>query len=689
MVEGTPQYVMNMQEEQFDKRDPAQITTQAAPSSPASFSPLHVYAEPQSNTQNARSDLDTPALGVDSPKDTEAHTQAQLQTHSPPVTGISAVSELEEFLETKAQLQEDAPVPHTTSLTSTPSQDQDDKNSIAPSATPLQGMQKSSASISTPKSPTARTTATMTRPFGQLVAPLAKFFNQSRIAKYTRFERSKIFKNTRHTMHCKTFTMFMLGSRGFERAKLLPTRQTRPPLLKRRYTIDVNTTEDWGTCFATYWKETEAMCPPLQYKSLDLEPLPILSRWSFVPHPGRYSAFYTMFLLNPPFDSNVYLRLGDTTIQNDAFCHIMSTSWNHGEPWMRDESLDMALEVLYRDYNCENLGIAIANSMVSQICLFAAESEDSNPQEYSQYRARFENKSWIFLVINDAIGGVENDCLQGNHWSLLAIDRIHYTVSYYDSLFLDVDQPRHLGFQIGRGMLKILGEDVKNWQYRIQQYTPHQNYHNQFRYDDGACGPFVYKMTEVLIRRVKVYQLRGEEDKCFLELCEDFPLNFKKQFHSFQVRREIQRRIARWKAIMDASHFAYNHDHEAIRDDWVELDDNPVIEFEIPRRQETPVDWPTSLEDQNYNMLESSSDSGSSRGSCLSETTIVLALSPDPQEIYADGDTNHDQDEDRSGSIFGLGITHEESTPGGIQRTTNLPTPSATEGDQEETAGLV
>lgn len=68
----------------------------------------------------------------------------------------------------------------------------------------------------------------------------------------------------------------------------------------------------------------------------------------------------------------------------------------------------------------------------------------------------------------------------------------------------------------------------------------------------------------------------------------------------------------------------------------------------------------------------------------MSETTIVLALSPDPQEIYADGDTNHDQDEDGGGSILGPGITHEESTPDGIQRTTNSPIPSDAESDQEE-----
>ena len=629
---------MEMQEEQPDKRNPTQVTMQVAPSSPTPSFPLHVHAEPQpishtalesassepgkstqittlGNTQNACSDLSTPALGDDSLRDTEAHVQAQLQTYWPPVTEISVVSELEGFPETKAQLQEDTPVPHATSLTPPPSQDQDDKTSMTPPGTPPQDRKKSSASLSELESPKARTTATTTRSSDQVVSPIAKY-NQLRIAKHERFELSKIFENTRHSMRYKTYRMFMLGSRGFERANLLPTRQTRPPLLKRRYSIDVNTSEYWGTCFAMDWKETEIkvrivhspgkvakQCanvqqrPLRQYGSFDLEPLPILSHWSFVPHPGRYSAFCTIFQLNPPFDSNVYLRLGDVTIQNDSFCHIRSTSWNHGEPWMRDESLDMALEVLCRDYNCENHGIAIANSMVSQICFFAAESEDSSPQEYSQYRARFENKSWIFLVINDAIGGVESDCLQGNHWSLLAIDRIHYTVSYYDSLFLDDEQSRHLGFQIGRGMLKILQEDVKNWRYRIQQYTPHQNYHNQFDYDDGACGPFVYKMTEVLIRRIKLHQSRGEENECSLELCEDFPLDFKNQFHSFLVRREIQKRIARWKAIVDAPFFAYNHDHEAIRGECVELDDHPVIEFEIPRRPETPVDWPASLED--------------------------------------------------------------------------------------------
>lgn len=83
----------------------------------------------------------------------------------------------------------------------------------------------------------------------------------------------------------------------------------------------------------------------------------------------------------PPFDADVYLELGAVMIHNDSFHYIGDTNWgNDRDPWMRDESLDMALETLRLDLKCDDHAIAIANSTVAQICLFAAESEDSCPR---------------------------------------------------------------------------------------------------------------------------------------------------------------------------------------------------------------------------------------------------------------------------------------------------------------------
>jgi hypothetical protein len=387
----------------------------------------------------------------------------------------------------------------------------------------------------------------------------------------------------------------------------------------------------------------------------------------FIPYPPRYAAFGTVFYLNPPFNDDVYLTLGDITIQNDAFCHIRCTNWSLGDPWMRDESLDMSLEVLCRDYDCDNHDIAIANSMISQICLFAAESEDSGPEEYSQYKDRFQDKRWIFLVVNDAIGSFQADCLQGNHWSLLAMDRIHRRTSYYDSLYLNDSQSRQRGLQISRGMLNILGEDPRIWGYQAQVHTPHQKYHNQFHHDDGACGPFVYKMTEMLIGHIKFYQSHHMEGECFLELSEDFPLYFRDQFHSLQVRHEIQRRIARWKSILDAPLMANNHDNSAISGQCVELNDSPVVHFEIPRRIGPRVHNSVVLKGENdarYEPNSDSSDSTNSHGSRLSETTAIFELSPYPQEVCADTEA-HEQCEDGGVSIFGPECV-EEYVPGGL-----------------------
>ena len=277
--------------------------------------------------------------------------------------------------------------------------------------------------------------------------------------------------------------------------------------------------------------------------------------------------------MDVPFDTNVYLRLGDITIHNDAFFSIGCTNWDDGgDPWMRDESLDMALETLSRDFDCSDNGIAIASSMVSQICLFAVNSDDSSPQEYAEYQARFWDKQWIFVVVNDATGRADTYSLQGNHWSLVVIDRIHRKTYYFDSLFITDSSSQNMGREISRGMLKILGEDINLWRYLPQFNSPHQTIDNRFRGDTGACGPFVYKMTEMLIQHIRAAQLQGGEELCNVELYDGFQSYFRDHFHSRDVRHDIQKRIAHWKAVINASSIANGHDWDGILgDDWCML----------------------------------------------------------------------------------------------------------------------
>jgi hypothetical protein len=257
---------------------------------------------------------------------------------------------------------------------------------------------------------------------------------------------------------------------------------------------------------------------------------------------------------------------------------------------MRDESIDMALEVLRRDADCDAHGIAIANSTMAQICYFAAFSEDSTSQEYDEYKVRFCDKYWIFLVVNDAIGGNENDGRSGTHWSLVAMDVRKKYAFYYDSLFKDSAYHQGMGCDISRGMLKILGEDERNWRYHIEKDCPNQNWQNQYDYDDGACGPFVFTMINILVERIKRFRRDGREHECWINIDRRFGSYFMTKFHSLRVREDIKMRIARWKAHTDGQQIADQYDQDAIRDvNDIVLDDGPVISFEVPRRPVIPL----------------------------------------------------------------------------------------------------
>lgn len=56
-----------------------------------------------------------------------------------------------------------------------------------------------------------------------------------------RFGKAHIYQNTRCSMRLETKRMFVQCLRDYERHSYLPTRRTRPALLKRRYSVDVNT----------------------------------------------------------------------------------------------------------------------------------------------------------------------------------------------------------------------------------------------------------------------------------------------------------------------------------------------------------------------------------------------------------------------------------------------------------------
>ena len=387
--------------------------------------------------------------------------------------------------------------------------------------------------------------------------------------------------------------------------------------------------------------------PVVQRQSHETDPVPLSTTVTGpVPNTFRHPALGSIHhYRSVQFNEDVYLRLGDAVLKADAYVYIGVTdisrySYN---VWMSGDGLDMAMEVLRRDEKCNSHSIAIANSAVAQICYFASMSEDSSPQEYNDYRIKYEDKRWIFIIINDAIGGVENDSYQGTHWSFVALDRGNKGLYYYDSLWAQSETDtyyRDMGKQVGGGMLKILGEDVQSWYWSPERYTPHQNQDNRFPFDGGACGPFVFKLMQHFIRQIKYCQSIGQEHQFRFELDWDFPTWFRdNRFDSLETRIEIQIRIARWKAIVEGAELANSHDQAVLLDENVVIDDTPPMDaiHDPPR---IPFFDPGA---DRGNHISSEASSPSTTGS-----TIVASSDPMDVKIMLgdaeDEESNEDDD---------------------------------------------
>ena len=389
-----------------------------------------------------------------------------------------------------------------------------------------------------------------------------------------------------------------------------------------------------------------------------------------LPDPSRYfndlrSAY------DPPFNEEIYLELGDATIRNDAFHYISTTGYtDSNEAWMRGESIDMALEVLRRDTNCPAYSIDIANSNSGQVFYLAAMCGNGSGKEYDMYRDRFYDKRWIFVVINDAFGGVESNGTKGTHWSLIAMNRNDRIVHYYDSLFMEWKGNRRIGADVGKGLLHILNEDISTWTFSPEWHSPHQSNDNMFEEDIGPCGPFVYKMTEVLIHHIELLQDQGKESECSLNLRNDFREGFKLQFHSQQVRVSIKAAIARWKCRVDSQNRIDYHDQIAVHDEttllWSEYPETtitPTASFESIQRQIS--DWmrrrdhprtPSprcegSVESQNEGMLHGLVD-GVLGESEISEPAANIVLDSADPKLSEEAVVDDSDEEDHGISLI-------------------------------------
>ncbi|KAF2125767.1 hypothetical protein P153DRAFT_399908 [Dothidotthia symphoricarpi CBS 119687] len=507
----------------------------------------------------------------------------------------------------------------------------DISRSLCPIPAPEQSA-ATSVSPSGPHMPTTYNGSSVKAPSPLINERLATQLRSARVKYYS---RTHVFSKTRQMMSGKTEKMFVIASRGFERAEHVPTKWTTPPLLKRRHSIDV-TTKDWGQRSRTGWF-VDFTSPPAaepltaECKELEppLQPEPILP----LPDIRRYYSFTMPWATRPPANDEIYLELGNATIRNDAFLFIKATDLMRDgkEVWMRGESLDMALEVLRAEKQLEDFSIDVANCNTAQVFYFASQCKDAHEKTYDEYRARFQNKKWIFIICNDGLGGTSNEGTSGTHWSLLVMDRVHKVVYYYDSLYMHFEGNRTLAADVALGLLNILGETVSSWEWNPDFKSPNQYQYNQFSDDGGPCGPFVWKMTDMLTDEIQKHIKAGTEQECDLKIDDAFLHRFAQDFHSFNVRLNIQCGIARWKCFEDSLRFTRDHDQAAVRGEQVELLEEPNIFalFTVP--------WAQDEQDREQEpepvFIRADSDDG----------TIIIYESDAPDDMLLDCVSEYDE----------------------------------------------
>jgi len=291
-----------------------------------------------------------------------------------------------------------------------------------------------------------------------------------------------------------------------------------------------------------------------------------------LPNPRRYPAFCVPSAHNPINDNSLYLELGTAVLHNEPFNHITDYEWPHA--WMRDEALNMALEVLRRDMNCDRYSIGFADSNMTQTFQIALSCNETSAHHYDCYREQFGDKRWIFITVNDATGSLDEG---GTHWSLAVLDRVHKRGHYIDSYFIRKEEAQELGKRVSCGLLQILGENLEEWQYYIEYRSPHQNFYNRTPWDKGSCGPFVYRMTQTLVHNIKQGQDAGREQDLDLRFFHGYQDWWGHAFNSIEVRYEILNRIARWKVFEDSMMLMYQHDQRVREEEDVMLLDTPDI----------------------------------------------------------------------------------------------------------------
>ncbi|KAF1925566.1 uncharacterized protein M421DRAFT_94645 [Didymella exigua CBS 183.55] len=400
-----------------------------------------------------------------------------------------------------------------------------------------------------------------------------------------RDRQAHIYANTRRMMHVRTKRMLALALRDYQRHHHVPTRRTKPPLHKRRYSIDVHKGFDRDRVkrardrrlIERFQGATQER--PWEFESVpthhELERAPFSTPPLGFPNPARFVEFQYRdgAFTDPPFTDDTYLSHELVSITNKQWHYMLHTTGE--ECWMQDDGLDASLSVLAASTNCAANGITVGNSVDTQLLYRDLASAQQNSA------AKFLSATWIFIPLNDGIDAASNANANGSHWSLLAFDRPHRHCHYFDSTGVHDTRRSGLARIIFERMCVLLGERAWSWRAHPETNTPLQHRDNLFRADDGPCAPFVYSMVRYLVDKVHFHLRAGSAEQMWFNLPDGFPAWWAQWWDSYAVRVEMQRSVALAKMDGVAARLIGAHDDAALPQ-GVQVSDEPLRRVLIP-----------------------------------------------------------------------------------------------------------
>lgn len=390
-------------------------------------------------------------------------------------------------------------------------------------------------------------------------------------AKDAHYKRARIYPKTRVGIRQKTSTMFVASMRDYPGLHA-PTKKTSPPFRKRRYSIDVNT-EGWNREKLTggsgvfsddvVMENTDFATPEIKHQEIELPVLrqPFLS----LPDPHRRIDMQRFRLTDAPkADFSTYLELDNSSLTNEDFNLIMDLKGS--EAWFRDSILDVALELLSKQYTCKENLVEIANSMVTLLLFHVGRDGDTDENDFANYneeKKRFHDKHFIFLPINDGYISQDASAINGTHWSFVVVNRLRGEAHYLDSYFSANANHRRVAWCVVQGLGLLLSEE---YHFQTEFHVPHQWRTNREERDVGPCGPFVYAMIRIYLKYIRYMQDGGEAYLIDLRVPSDFAEGEFWNFNSRDVRWKIRTEIAYARLYGLRDRLIAEHDRAALQD---------------------------------------------------------------------------------------------------------------------------